>query len=194
MEFFEGVRLFIGNALLSRKRGRINRKVTFSNFGHVKNIGIVWDASKAEEFSLLTKFHQQMHDRNIDVKIIGFFPGINLPDQYTAIRYLKCLKKNELNLLYRPVSSDAESFIARNFDVLIDVNFKKLFPLRYISCLSAAGLKVGLRDGETHNTPFDIMMDLEKPVNIENYLNQILFYLEMINSDSSKKHTKKNLK
>jgi hypothetical protein len=192
MEFFGSVRLFIGNVLLSRKRERIKRKVIFSNISNVKNIGVVWDASRAEDITCLTRFHQKMHERHINVKIIGFYPGNNLPDQYTAIRYLSCLKKNEINLLYRPVSSDAEAFIDKHFDVLIDINFKKLFPLRYISSMSLAGLKVGLRDGESNNTPFDLMMELKKPVDIENYLNQILIYLEMINSESDIKLTKKH--
>ncbi len=66
----------------------MKRKVYYSNIKHIKKIGIVWDASKTEDFSSLSKFHQKMHERNIDVKIIGYYPGKELPDQYTAIRYL----------------------------------------------------------------------------------------------------------
>jgi len=192
MELLENVRLKIGDVILSKKRERMKRKVAFSNISHIKNIGIVWDASKTEEFTSLTKFHQKMHERHIDVKIFGFYPGKELPAQYTAIRYLSCLRKNEMNLLYHPVSSYADTFISKHFDVLIDINFKKLFPLKYISCLSVAGLKVGLRDTEINNSPFDLMMEIKKPVDIENYLDQVIFYLEMINSEPDKKLTKKN--
>jgi len=192
MELFENVRLKIGDVVLSRKRDRLKRKVTFSNINQIKNIGIVWDASKTEDFTSLTRFRQKMHERHIDVKIIGYYPGKNLPDQYTAIRYLSCLRKDEVNLLYHPVSSNADSFINKHFDVLIDINFKKLFPLKYILCMSKAELKVGLRDTESTNSPFDLMMEIKKPVEIENYLDQVIFYLEMINSESDEKLTKKN--
>jgi hypothetical protein len=192
MEYFSKVRLLIGNFILTRKREKLLRKVNFSNLSNVRNIGIVWDASRIEDFACLSKFHQNMHERQIDVRIIGYYPDKILPNQYTAIRYLLCLKKSDLNLLFEPVSPDVNSFITRPFDVLIDINFRKLFPLRYISCLSVAGLKVGLRDSEPGNSPFDLMMELNRPVDTENYLNQIMFYLEMINTEQENRLTNKN--
>ena len=128
-----------------------------------------------------------MHESKIDVKILGYFPGNNLPNQYTAIRYLSIIKKEELNFFYHPVSSETNSFINNRFDILIDLNFKKLFPLQYISSLSNAGFKVGLFESENRNTPFDLMMELKSPVNVENYLNQVIHYLGMINSGTVKK-------
>jgi hypothetical protein len=113
---------------------------------------------------------------------LGYFAGNNLPNQFTAVRYLSIVKKEELNLFYHPVSVDTHSFVNNRFDVLIDINFKKLLPLLYISSLSNAGFKVGLFDSETRDTPFDLMMDLKSPVSVEDYLNQVVYYLEMINS------------
>ena len=37
------------------------------------------------------------------------------------------------------------------------------------------------------NSPFDLMMELKKPVNVEDYLNQVIHYLEMINSGTVQK-------
>ena len=95
------------------------------------------------------------------------------------------MKKDDLNFAYRPVSQEANAFIGTRFDILIDMNFKKLLPLRYISSLSNAGLKVGLFDSENGNAPFDLMMDLKNPVNVEEYLNQVIHYLEMIKSGTA---------
>lgn len=116
---------------------------------------------------------------------MGYFPGKNLPNQLTAVRYLSIIKKEELNLFYHPVTSDTNNFVSKRFDVLIDMNFKKILPLRYISSLSNAGFKVGLFDSEAGNTPFDLMLDLKNPVNVEEYLNQVVHYLEMIKSGTS---------
>ena len=187
MELFRNIRLKAGKALLYRKLVSRRRKPFITNLSNIKNIGIVWDASNPDEFLLLSRFHQKMHERNIDVKILGYFPGKDLPDQYTAIRFLTCLKKQEVDFLYRPLSSQINSFINHRFDLMIDINFKKLFPLVYISSLSLAGLKVGLADKKPEASQFDLMIELRNPVNIENYLSQVLFYLEMINSESAKK-------
>jgi hypothetical protein len=92
-----------------------------------------------------------------------------------------------VDFLHRPVASETQSFIKTHFDVLIDINFKKQFPLVYITSLSEAGLKVGLADSDPETSPFDLMISLKNPVTIDSYLEQVLYYLEMINSVSVKK-------
>ena len=187
MELFENIRLKIGDYILRNRIAGTKRKVHYANLDLVKNIGLVWDASRTEDFVYLSRFYQKMHENKTEVKIMGYFPGKILPNQYTAIRYLSVIKKEELNFFYHPVSREINSFLNKRFDVLIDLNFTKLLPLLYISSLSKAGLKVGLFEPETRNTPFDLMMELKSPVNIEDYLNQVVYYLGMINSGTVKK-------
>jgi hypothetical protein len=186
MELFKNIRLKIGKVILTKKMAGTKRKVYYSNFGLVKNIGVVWDASKTDDFTSLSRFYQKMHERNIEVKILGYFPGKNLPDQYTAIRYLTCIRKKEINFFYHPVSSETNVFISNRFDILIDINFKELFPLQYITSLSNAAFKVGLFEYGTVDTPFDLMMEIKNPVDVDNYLIQVIQYLEMINSGTIK--------
>jgi hypothetical protein len=186
MELFKNTRLKFGKNILNKKITRNKRRIYYSNIDLVNTIGIVWDASRPEEFISLTRFHLKMQERNIDVKILGFFPGKNLPDQFTAIRFLTFFRKGELNLFYIPVCAECNSFINKKFDILIDINFRKLFPLHYISALSNSAFKVGLYDSETNDSPFDLMMEIKNPVDIENYLNQIVQYLTMINSGTAK--------
>jgi hypothetical protein len=190
MELLENIRLKIGKSILIKKMTMNKRKPHYSSFSLVKRIGIVWDASNYDEFSFLSKFYQKMHERNVEVKILGYFPGKNLPDQYTALRYLTCIRKQEINFFYQPVSSETNAFISNNFDIIIDINFKKLFPLIYISYLSKAAFKIGLFEPRTIDSPFDLMMEIKEPVNVENYLEQIVHYLEMINSGTVKTATK----
>ena len=186
MELLKNIRLKIGTMILTKKAARNKRAVLYSSFTNVRNIGIVWDASKPAEFASLSRFHQKMAENKIDVRIFGYFPGKNLPDQYTAIRYLTCIKKDEINSFYHPDSSETNSFINNPFDILIDINFDKLFPLNYVTTLSKARFKVGLSDSEQSETPFDLMMEIKKPVDIDSYLTQVIHYLEMIKDKSIK--------
>jgi hypothetical protein len=186
MELFRNIRLKTGKKIFKKKMAGRKRKAAYSNIDNVKNIGLVWDASNPDEFICLSKFYQKMHERKIEVKIIGYFPGKELPDKYTAIRYLTCLRRKELSVFYHPASSESEEFIRTEFDILIDVNFEKIFPLQYITSLSNAGFKVGLFESETTDTPFDLMMELKMPVSVEDYLYQVIRYLEMINSGTAK--------
>ena len=191
MELFKKIRLNIGKNILSKKVANLKKKVYYSNFSQVKSIGIVWDASRPIEFASLTKFYQKMHELKIEVKIYGYYPGKNLPDQYTAIRYLTCIKKDEINFFYCPVSSETRKFINNPFDILIDINFEKRFPLKYVTTLSNARFKIGLFDHEPSHSPFDLMMEIKNPVDIGLYLSQIICYLEMIKDKTVKTTDKK---
>jgi hypothetical protein len=187
MELFRTVRIKIGDAILRNKLARTKRKTFYSNIEQVKNIAIIWDASMIDDFASLSRFYQKMNENKTDVKILGFFPGKNLPNQYTAIRYLSVIKNEELNLFYHPTSAETSAFLSKRFDVLIDLNFKRLLPLLYISSLSNAGFKVGLFEPGIKNPPFDLMMEVKNPVNVEDYLNQVMHYLGMINSGTVQK-------
>jgi hypothetical protein len=182
MELFKQIRLRIGNAILKNKISQTKRKMHFTNMNLVRNIGIVWDASRIDDFASLSRFYQKMHENKTEVKIFGYFPGNDLPNQYTAVRYLSILKRKELNIFYYPVSTETIAFVNNPFDVLIDLNFKNLFPLQYVTSLSNAGFKVGLYEAETGDSHFDLMMDMKNPFNVEEYLDHVLFYLDMINS------------
>jgi hypothetical protein len=187
MELFRDIRLNRGRAILRKKLGKVQRSRFKGNLGNAKTIGVVWDASNPEELPTLSQFHQKMAEKNIDVKILGYYPGKNLPDRLTAIRYLICLKKEDINITYRPFTREAEAFVNTGFDILIDINFKNIFPLQYISSLSRAGLKVGIFDKEHDHSPFDLMIELNKTSDINTYLTQVIYYLEIINTKSSQK-------
>jgi hypothetical protein len=183
MELFKNIRLTIGRSTLKNKVAVNGRKFNYSSFTNARKIVIIWDASNTEEFIQLSKFHQKMHERRISVEIIGYFEGKELPDQLTAVRYLTLIRRKELNFFYIPVSPEADEFIKKDFDILIDINFKKIFPLTYLSFLSRSGIKVGLLDSKPGDTPFDLMMELKGPVSVQNFLDQSIQYLEMINNE-----------
>ena len=183
MELFRNIRLKAGSSLLRKKALFLSRTKHYNGFQNVKTIGVVWDATRSEDFTYISRFHQTMHERNIEVEVLGYFPGKQLPDHLTAIRYLKIMRRKDLNFLYMPVSADFDEFTKRKFDILIDVNFRKILALNFVTTFSKAALKVGLAGSNNHESPFDIMIELVSPPEIDNYFKQTVKYLEMINND-----------
>jgi hypothetical protein len=45
-----------------------------------------------------------------------------------------------------------------------------------------AGFKVGIFDTGSENSPYDLMMEFNKTTDINTYLTQVIYYLEMINA------------
>jgi hypothetical protein len=185
MEMFKNIRLSRGRSILRKKILRLRRIRFRGNILSAKKIGLLWDATNPDEFQVLSQFHQKMQERNVELNIIGYYPGKELPDKITAIRYLVCLKQQDISFTYRPVSYEASRFMNTAFDILIDANFKNMFPLEYISSLSSAGLKVGIFSNSYEHSPFDLMIEVNKNSDLNNYLDQVVHYLEMINTGSN---------
>jgi hypothetical protein len=190
MEILGKTRLVIGKYALRKRMKNLKKPQNKGNLGNAKKIGIVWDTLNSEDFYALSQFHLKMAERKIDVKIIGYYPGKILPDKFTAIRYLLCLKPEDIDLYYKPVSKEAVDFIKTRFDILIDANFKNTFTLEYITTLSQAVLKVGIFDNGYDNQPFDLMIEVDRTTDINLYLSQVVHYLEMINTGTNKSKEK----
>lgn len=186
MELFKALRLSMGRMGMKRRSSRLRRTRFNGNLKNARSIGIVWDASRPDEFRILSQFHQKMQERNIEVKIIGWYPEKILPDKLTAIRYLSVIKRENLNFVYVPISQEANEFMNRKFDIVIDLNFENIFPLAYISSLSVAGLKVGIFEENNKVHQCDMMLQMSKKTDKGEYLAQVVHYLEMVNRDSDK--------
>ena len=184
MDFFRNFRLSRGRTVLRGKFSRLRRTRFRGNILSARKIGLVWDASNPDEFQVLSQFHQKLAERDIELSILGFYPGKEIPDKITAIRYLTCLKQEDINYTYRPVAAEATKFMNIPFDILIDANFRGIFPLEYISALSMAGLKVGLFSVSADQQVFDVMIDTGGVSDLNNYLDQVVHYLELINTSS----------
>ena len=180
MELFRNIRLNIGRSILSKRLASSKRTLNYSSFSIVKTIGIVWDATKTEDYTILSRFSQKMHERDIEVELFAYFPVKTIPDKFTAVKNLTILKRDNLNFFYMPVSNDAEIFINKVFDVLIDINFNQLFQLNCITSLSKSAFKVGLSDNKAPGSPFDLILGMNPTVDLNEYLVQVLLYLEMI--------------
>ena len=78
-----------------------------------------------------------------------------------------------------PTIKEASNFMNENFDILLDIIREKEISQRFVLHYSKAYLKVGTYSSE--NEPFyDMMIDL-KGDDFEEYINQVVTYLNMLN-------------
>lgn len=181
MELFKKLRVLIACSIVSKRLRKLHRRKKFNNLRNAHKIGIVWAGDQPDDFNAITKFHQEMQAIGIQVDILCYYPGKVLPDKFTAFRYLNCFKRSDLNFFFFPQPREVIEFMNTPYEILIDINFRKHFPLYFITALSQAEFKIGA--GATID-PEVLDMTIEIPVSerIEYYLEQVKFYLEMINT------------
>jgi hypothetical protein len=76
-----------------------------------------------------------------------------------------------------------KDFIARDFDLLIDLSLQDSLPLRYIAGLSMSLCRVG-RFSEKNTDYYDFMIDIPQAATLKEYIRQITHYLTLINSNA----------
>ena len=122
MEILKNFRLAVGKSYVNRRLKKFYRIKKFNSLRNAHKIGIVWDGSNLDSFNDITKFYREMQEKGIQVDIICYYPGKVLPNEYTALRYLTCFKKNDLNLFFIPHISELDEFMATPYEILIDIN------------------------------------------------------------------------
>ena len=181
MELFKNFRLAVGKCIINRRLKNNYRIKKFNSLRNAHKIGIVWDGSNIDNFKDITAFHKEMQEKGIQVDIVCYYPGKILPDEYTALRYMTCYKRGDLNLFFIPHIADLDEFIATPYEILIDINFNNHFPLYYVSALSKAEFKIGAGKTINHNT-LDMTIEIANKKDISYYIEQVRYYLEMINT------------
>ncbi|MEE4116598.1 MAG: hypothetical protein V2I37_10535 [Marinilabiliaceae bacterium] len=181
MELFRKPRLAWARFKIRKRLKSTYRNKRFNNLKNAHKIGIIWDGSFIESFSVLSDFYKRMQINNIQVDIVCFHPNKILPDEYTALRYLRCFKQSDLNYFFIPKAAEIDDFISTPYEILIDINLNNRFPLFYITSLSKAEFKIGAGNTIDSNS-LDMTIELKDKTDIKYYLEQVEYYLKMINT------------
>ena len=169
-----------GNYFLSGEVKALHRDKMFMNMQDAKTVGIVFDATDNSHFELVKKYITYLRDLKKRVKAIGYYDQKNTPAMaYSKLEYDFFCRK-DLNWCNVPNNIYAKNFMDDKFDILLDLNLNDLFPLRYISSLSKASLKVG-KKSERNNSIFDMMIEAPEEKGLKYSLRNMDSYLSIIN-------------
>jgi hypothetical protein len=171
----------LGNIQLNRILSVQLRQKAFFNYEDIRNIGVVFEATVPGEFELVKKYILSLREQGKKVHAIGFFDQKFTPEN---ISYPKTefdlFNAKELKGLSQPASPYIQTFITEIRDVLIDLNIRNKFPLRYIAGTSQARCKIGIDIPDNKNL-HDVFISISPNQGIQKYLEQVNKYLGMIN-------------
>jgi len=186
MELFKNIRQNLGKAALKSRSGSVKRTVQKFDFSTAKQIGILWDATNESGLAVITSFIKKMAESGKHTEVLAFIPGKEVSDRLTGLTSMKFLRSSDLSFTYTPVSDDAKAFMKKKFDVLIDINPLRIFPLTYIVTLSSSLIRVGIdNNSDQEESPYDLMIQTGKTPDIGEFLDQAVHYLSLINSQEN---------
>lgn len=183
MTWFNNIRNKIGQYFLQKELLGFSRQRGFDGFENSKSVGLLFDATSNEDFELATRYVKYLKDHKKRVKAIGFFQGKTIPEMVFSKLEFDYFTKKDLNWYFKPLPGFVDQFIQDDFDILIDLNLERVYPLQYISTLSKAKFKIGrFEDGDTH---FDFMIELPEDKGLKYFLKNLDLYIQQINKQKS---------
>lgn len=177
---FKNLRLKIGDAMLRKKKKRITRSKQVQNFTSAKTACIVFDGLDVTELTFIKKYREHLQSYDINVFLLGYINSDKMPSEYLLLKNSLMISKNDLDLFYRPKKEICQKFLAKKFDMLIDLSINDFMCLRYLAVLSAAFFKVG-KYTEMLND-FDMMINIREDSTVQYLGEQILHYVGRLNN------------
>jgi len=176
----------IATWFLNRKIKKQNRSATAVGFNDAKKIGVLYDASKEENYLLVKKMVEDIRKEHKEIIALGFINAKNLPRNRYIKLGLDFITKKDLNWYKKPVGTTIDNFVKENFDVLINLNIEGAYPLRYLAAATKASFKIG-RFNNSNNGVCDFMLQVEKKKGLGGLIDQSMHYLKIINNNELQK-------
>lgn len=179
-------RTIIGKYFLRAELSKHQRHRKLTNLKNAKKIGILYTLDDVAEYETVSGFVSSLQQDHKEVKALGFVKNKLLVDRFLPKLSYDFFSKKDINWFFKPIHTKVRDFIEKDFDILIDLSMKDSLPLKFISGLSVAHCRIG-RFSEENKACYDIMIDLQKPLSLHDYILQIIHYLTVINDEERKK-------
>ena len=182
MSLLKKIKSIIGNYMLKQELQSFtrNRKANKFSFDSCKTVGILFDATNAEDYEIVKRYVLYLREFRKKVNVIGFFDTKQMPPMtYSKLEY-DFFSQKEINWMGKPAGIIIQNFINEEYDLLIDLNVHDHFPLKYISALSKARFKVG-KYTENDTDMYDMMIDADNTKTVKYFLRQVDIYITMMN-------------
>ncbi|HOY71588.1 MAG TPA: hypothetical protein PLX53_00485 [Tenuifilaceae bacterium] len=145
---------------INRQAQGFKRQRMVHNLTTARKILIVFTLNSQEVIDSVLNLVKYFESLNITVHALGYYPQKEVPQVFTMHPGITIFSKAETNWYGKPLSSDVEAFINKEYDILIDVDFDEVVPVRWISTFSKAKFKLGSQN--YLNNPFDLILTVDK--------------------------------
>ncbi len=180
MFFLRKIKEFVGNYFLNRELKRFSRNKKLINYSDIKDIGILYTLDNDDTYNKVSDFVGKMKNDNKRPKALGFIKNKKISEKFLPKLSFDFFSENDLNWYKKPDNKYVKDFVNKEFDLLINIDFENIFPIKYITAKSKAHLKAGLYK-EQNSKYFDLMIKMDKSKDFDEFFTQVIHYLSIIN-------------
>jgi len=176
----KNIRTKLGRHRFLKEIRKINRKPEVVSFDEASKIGLLYDATNERDSDSVKNYVKSVRAAHKkDILAMGYVDKKTLPQSQFAQFRIDFFTRKDLNFKMIPSNPVVTNFINEQFDILINLNSGKCFPLQYIAAMSKAKFRVG-RYTTSGSSYYDMMIKLTGEPAIKNVLEEIEHFLRVI--------------
>ncbi len=179
MKLPKNISTILGNFRFKQELKKVKRKHEVVGFDEAKKIGVLYDATDSHNFEIVKAYVKTIRSQQKDILALGYVDRKELPSNQYAQYGLDFFTRKHLNWQMIPQHIIVNNFIAEKFDILINLNSNKCFPLRYIAALSHARFRVGRFDRKNMMC-YEMMIDTQGEPGIKTVIEEVENFLRKI--------------
>lgn len=188
MNLIQQIRTSAGNYFLKKGISNLNRSKKLVNINSAGSIGILFELTEESVYYAIQKYFQKFQEKKVKVKALGYASNKLVTNHFLPVLSFDFFDGKQMSWLNIPKSQCVQDFIDTDFDICINIAAESVFPLKYISGISKARLKVGAYNREMPSEQYkelsliyDIMLLTEENHDEIKFLDNIHDYLNMLN-------------
>lgn len=174
---YNTLKLKFGRFFLKHALKEFHRQIKPCSIDKAENVGITFVVNDQEELEVIRKLLKKLNAAGLKTFALGYLPVKKPNEFYLSQKGFNFFSDADLDFALRPKSEAVIEFLATQFDLLIDFDTEKYFPMKYVLNTSKAKFKVGWFGDDQ---PYDLMMNIERKAGLEYFLDQTMLYLEKI--------------
>ncbi|MFN8142912.1 MAG: hypothetical protein U0073_00705 [Bacteroidia bacterium] len=185
MKLTKNIRAKLGLLKFRRDIHKVRFKRQVVSFDDAVKIGLLYDASDERDYEVV-----RAHVKHIrtsfkkEVLALGYVDKKVLPPSQFAQLGLDFFTRKDLDFRLIPKDPIVLNFINEKFDILINYNSGKCFPLQYIAAMSQARFRIGRYDQRNMNA-YDMMVKITGDPPIKTVIEEVQVFLHQIRSQQS---------
>lgn len=177
MSIFDKIKAWFFYRFLSMNIDDTARAKKIFNLKTATTFGVVYNLDNTVNNKWVDSFVKDLQAKGKKLTVLGYTKD----KKAESNDLMTIFNKASLNWYKIPRHKEVDTFIAQPFDVLIAIHTTESLPLQYIAAHSKAKFRMGPHLDKANNS-YDWMIYSEHDLSIEDYLKQVTFYLNNINS------------
>ena len=188
MNLIQQIRTAAGNYFLNKGISSLKRSKKLVNINAATSIGLLFELTDQSVYYSIQKYFLQFQEKKVKVKALGYASNKLVTNHFLPVLSFDFFNRKQLNWFYIPRAQCVQDFIDTDFDICINIASEKVFPLKYISGMSKARLKVGSYSSDMpgkqykeQSSIYDIMLLAQENHDQILFLENIHEYLNLLN-------------